>query len=333
MHGSVCVADFQNKNPDEIFRILEREAQDMELNGIEHTIHMEKFSIFGCKHVHSCVIYNGTHTAYHNHDFFEINYVFNGRLLQYISGEKFIMTDGQLLLLTPETRHTSVPMPRTYAVNLLFSVEFIEGMRRRLAECRQDNYLEKLVKREQLFQIFNGSPELEPLVRKLVGFVDGNRQYGSFRTAMVEIAGAQVLTELTQCERTDYTAGRQLTRGAMNETQFIEQVFRFIDDRNTAVTLEQIAKRFGYSERQIARLVEKHCGKRFGIYLRERRAQCAERLLASTKMPIAEIAATIGFDSPEYFSRWYRHWRGRTPSAYRRRYNVFDGDKSDGESE
>ena len=45
----------------------------------------------------------------------------------------------------------------------------------------------------------------------------------------------------------------------------------------------------------------------------------AARLLAFTRLPAAEIGFELGFDDPSYFSRRFRHLRGESPSAYRRR--------------
>lgn len=44
------------------------------------------------------------------------------------------------------------------------------------------------------------------------------------------------------------------------------------------------------------------------------RMQRARRLLRDTELPIAEIAARLGFDSAAYFSRLYRQVQGTTPS-------------------
>lgn len=43
----------------------------------------------------------------------------------------------------------------------------------------------------------------------------------------------------------------------------------------------------------------------------------ASRLLAFTRLPVAEIGFRLGFDDPPYFSRRFRKFVGKTPSAYR----------------
>lgn len=47
----------------------------------------------------------------------------------------------------------------------------------------------------------------------------------------------------------------------------------------------------------------------------------ANRLLAFTRLPVAEIGYRLGYDDPPYFSRRFRALRGETPSDYRLRFN------------
>ncbi|WP_207101751.1 helix-turn-helix transcriptional regulator, partial [Paracoccus shandongensis] len=46
----------------------------------------------------------------------------------------------------------------------------------------------------------------------------------------------------------------------------------------------------------------------------------ARRLLAFTRLPIAEIGHRLGFDDPPYFSRRFRVATGQSPSEYRGRF-------------
>lgn len=67
-----------------------------------------------------------------------------------------------------------------------------------------------------------------------------------------------------------------------------------------------------------ARLFRRHTGRRPMEWLNERRLQRASQLLASTRTPLAEIAAACGFNCPFYFSRLFKAHFGVPPSEYRR---------------
>jgi two-component system response regulator YesN len=43
----------------------------------------------------------------------------------------------------------------------------------------------------------------------------------------------------------------------------------------------------------------------------------AKRLLANPSMPVADVAAAVGFNDPSYFTRVFRRQEGVSPSEYR----------------
>lgn len=84
------------------------------------------------------------------------------------------------------------------------------------------------------------------------------------------------------------------------------------------LSLDKIAKTTGLSRRQIERLFRRYLDcvpKRYYMEIRLRRAR---ELLLQTSMPIMEITASCGFQSPPHFSKCYRRHFGRPPSAERR---------------
>jgi YesN/AraC family two-component response regulator len=55
----------------------------------------------------------------------------------------------------------------------------------------------------------------------------------------------------------------------------------------------------------------------FVEYLANYRMQQAKRLLANPNMPVADVAAAVGFNDPSYFTRVFRKQEGVSPSEYR----------------
>jgi AraC-like DNA-binding protein/ActR/RegA family two-component response regulator len=55
----------------------------------------------------------------------------------------------------------------------------------------------------------------------------------------------------------------------------------------------------------------------FVEYLANYRMQQAKRLLANPSMPVADVAAAVGFNDPSYFTRVFRRQEGVSPSEYR----------------
>ncbi len=87
------------------------------------------------------------------------------------------------------------------------------------------------------------------------------------------------------------------------------------------ITLDIIAAEAGFSKFYFTRLFKQYANTTFWHFLCLKRIQMAERLLASTKATVADIALQVGFDSIPSFNRIYRQLRNCTPTQYRARYS------------
>ncbi len=101
-------------------------------------------------------------------------------------------------------------------------------------------------------------------------------------------------------------------RGLIRVAQLMEE------NIEKPLSLEKIAKATGLSRRQIERLFKRDLNcvpKRYYLEMRLRRAR---ELLLQTAMPIMDITAACGFQSPPHFSKCYRNQFGHPPSAERK---------------
>jgi transcriptional regulator GlxA family with amidase domain len=83
------------------------------------------------------------------------------------------------------------------------------------------------------------------------------------------------------------------------------------------LSLDEIATSTALSRRQIERLFKRHLGCVPNRYYLQMRLRRARELLLQTSMPIIDITAACGFQSPPHFSRCYRAHFGCPPSAER----------------
>jgi transcriptional regulator GlxA family with amidase domain len=83
------------------------------------------------------------------------------------------------------------------------------------------------------------------------------------------------------------------------------------------LSLAEICRGAGISERQLERLFRRHFQRSPARYHRDLRLQRAKALLQYSDMPVMEIAIACGFVSLAHFSRSYRLWSGKKPRAER----------------
>ncbi|MGY6534057.1 MAG: helix-turn-helix domain-containing protein [Pararhodobacter sp.] len=89
-------------------------------------------------------------------------------------------------------------------------------------------------------------------------------------------------------------------------------------------TLSTYARALSVSPTHLNRVVRAQTGQSAARHIEARQFQEACRLLAYTRMNVAEIGYALGFDDPAYFSRAFRRQTGETPTGYRKRLSGTD---------
>jgi len=84
------------------------------------------------------------------------------------------------------------------------------------------------------------------------------------------------------------------------------------------VSLNQLAVVAGLSTFHFARQFKQSTGLPPHAYLRRLRCERAKELLAGTGLSVGEIAADVGYETPQAFARMFRAEVGTSPSTYRR---------------
>lgn len=101
-------------------------------------------------------------------------------------------------------------------------------------------------------------------------------------------------------------------RIAARFTALLEREFR------SGKGVADYASALGVTPTHLTRVCKQTCGRSASDLLHDRVTFEARKLLVETGLPIAEVARTLGFTSPAYFTRAFQNRTGKTPSAFRR---------------
>lgn len=82
------------------------------------------------------------------------------------------------------------------------------------------------------------------------------------------------------------------------------------------------ARRLGVSERHLSRLCREGAGMAAQGVIHAAVLREACRMLAYTRLQVAEVGHRLGFDDPAYFSRFFQQRTGVSPRAYRARLGT-----------
>lgn len=83
------------------------------------------------------------------------------------------------------------------------------------------------------------------------------------------------------------------------------------------VTLEELSERFHFGKSHLCDVFRKTMGDTILNYHIGLKISEAKRLLKGTKLNVSEIASSLGFESPEYFTRCFKKQTGVSPRAFR----------------
>lgn len=105
----------------------------------------------------------------------------------------------------------------------------------------------------------------------------------------------------------------------MGQVQIAKQVMEIIStDLSKHYSIESLAAPFGISPSSLKNYFFGVYGKNISGWLREARMSAASLALREGNQPVAEIAASVGYENASKFSAAFKNFLGETPLEYRR---------------
>jgi AraC family transcriptional regulator, transcriptional activator of pobA len=118
---------------------------------------------------------------------------------------------------------------------------------------------------------------------------------------------------------------RQVARGASEVTKpdaarkLVARYSALLESNyRSGMGVAEFAAALGVTPTHLTRCCKQANGRSAHTILQDRRLFEARRLLTETKLPVARIGETLGFNSPAYFTRAFQHVTGLSPTAFRR---------------
>lgn len=108
-----------------------------------------------------------------------------------------------------------------------------------------------------------------------------------------------------------------------SDRKFLADVDKYIRDMmgDPDTSVESMSAHLCMSRVQLYKRMVSLTGTTPSEYLRTKRIKRAEELIHSDELNISEIAYTVGFNNPRYFSKYFQEAYGLTPSQYKKKLN------------
>ncbi len=259
---------------------------------------------------------------WHQHDFYEIVYVLNGRCDINFDDEQLHLKRGDFLMLAPRYSHQiGINDDETIALNIIIRSStlldiFLNAIRDKTLISRfllSHTYGGRDFK-YLLFHTNDDSTIQNYVLDIYIELKESDEYSNRIATSLITILFTQVVRRYSE------TADMPVMHRMNSENAAV--IMNYIIDHYADCTLESISDYLHFSTQYTSRFIKSAIGLSFSGLLTEIRLQKAKNLLVSTPMKIDDISEHLGYANTETLIRVFKRMIGVTPSAYRREYNA-----------
>ena len=256
------------------------------------------------------------HFPKHRHNYVEVIYMCQGQTTHIIDGNQVVLQAGELLFLNQNAIQEIQPAgKRDIAVNFIILPEFFDTAFRMMGEEENSlrDFLISCLRQEHQygnylhFQVSDILP-IQNLVENMVWTLLNNQPN---KRSINQVTMGLLFLHLMH--HTD----RIRSASSSFDQQLIFQVLKFIDENYRDGQLTDLAPQLGYEIPWLSRAIKRLLGRTYKELLQIKRLNQAAFLLQSTRLPITDICAAVGYDNTSYFHRIFREYYHMSPKEYR----------------
>lgn len=254
----------------------------------------------------------------HSHSFFEVICVLQGECDNIFSSNTLHMKTGEICIVAPETVHAlSVFRDDCIVYNLIIRSATFEN-----------TFLKALPKDSLLYLFFTKSlyhsgkksclyfkkapdTNLQKLILEMNDEMkQQKRYYGTLLNALLTTFFIQLLRKYEK---------DILFPNPQHQKQEDNLIFilKYIENNYKTVTLKELSAFFGYSERQMIRIIKTYTGENFSSLIRSTKLARACELLKNPDIRINDIIIEVGYSNTSHFYNTFYKKYGITPAEYR----------------
>ena len=254
------------------------------------------------------------HFPEHRHDYIEVVYMCQGTTTHIVNGAEIVLSEGELLFLGQSATQEILPAgEEDIAVNLIVLPQFFDRALTMLGDEQSplhkfmvDTLTGESATGYLYFQVSDVLP-VQNLMENLLWMLlhDSPNRRNINQTTM----GVLFLHLLDYTERLVYEDD--------SDDEAVVQVLKYIEDHYSDGSLSECAELLHYDFYWLSREIKKQTGKNYTDLVQEKRMAQASFLLRTSKMNVADIAFSVGYENVSYFHRLFGKTFGMSPKKYR----------------
>ena len=244
----------------------------------------------------------------HSHDYFELNYMYRGTLINRIDGRDVYMSSGDLVLMNRNARHSLIPRSdNCLLLNICIRKEFF-----------RKSLLRAVKRRSPLGHLLLGRDSGSG--NYLFYPLEQNRRFQVLLSSVLQIYSASRFRETPELEHLFPTLFSVLAEAEeFSRTGPDEETLRLIEGLRSdgLLPIEKIAENLGVTAEYMQIHIKEYYGRTAADMLREIRILYASELLSDKKISLYLVSEKCGYENVTAFSDDFKQYYGTSPEEYR----------------
>ncbi len=254
-----------------------------------------------------------------SHDFWEMVYIDKGEMVCTADKNRFVLKSGELTFHKPNEFH-NLSGNKSIAPNVSIitfetksrEMKYFEGKIFKLNS--EEKALLSMLFSEGL-SAFRLVDEKNPLLQNLERIQDAPIGSSQITKNMLEIFLIKLRRNkemLTKKKRRSYRInGVEIPYELKAMLDYLEE------NIGNKITVSSVAEHFGKSESTVKNLFSTYSDGGIIKYFNTLKINEAKKLIREGNFNMTQIADRLGFDNPQYFSKFFRTYTGMSPSEYK----------------
>ena len=255
---------------------------------------------------------------WHTNEYFEVYYCFSGSCPIHLDNEVLLLQHGSALILAPNVRHASPCYADDAVLNyyMLRSSTFDKVFWNQLpADSLMSSFFRQALGHTKHPSYLHFETGGDRVLEDILANIDRERQAPErYSSQYLNLLMSEFF--LLMFRRYEGTARLPRTGSFFWKHEF-SAIFSYIQAHFAQTTQAEIAAEFGYSERQLNRIVKDCTGQTYAHLMLRLRMERAAQLLVKGA-PIDQTAEACGYATLSSFYNAFTRYHGCTPAAYRR---------------
>lgn len=267
-------------------------------------IYLEVFRVISFKH--------GYHFKGHSHKRIELNYVMQGNCIMMLENELVELNRNNSILILPDSEHDFYVNSKTGVkiVQIEFKInhDFIAALKERYD--LELSFIHDLLALQKNFLKIPYNPEVKNCMERII--LEKKMQRINYKP-LIELYFLELIIILSRI------INKQLNYQQQAENTYLRKALDIINSSLCSnISIKEIAIKCNVTPRYLHKLFKIHIQLSPKEYCNHLKLKKTFELLANQDLPIKEIAFSIGFSSPQYFSRMFKKRYGFSPGTYRK---------------